>query len=111
MQPKITNTFNGMKKFSDTLSETHKENKTLNNELSNLPLRNKKLENQIEGLTKIINYLESIIKAIIDFIYKLFHNFNIPKYEEKKFRKEFHEHIPSKLYKEKNKDNFELYKN
>ena len=41
MQPKITNTFNSMKKFSDTLSETHKENKTLNNELSSLHLRNK----------------------------------------------------------------------
>ena len=104
MQPKITNTFNSMKKFSDTLSETHKENKTLNNELSNLHLRNKKLENQIEGLTETIDYLESIIKAIIEFIYKLFHNFNIPKYEEK----EFHEHISSKLYKEKNKDDFEL---
>ena len=108
MQPKITNTFNSMKKFSDTLSETHKENKTLNNELSNLHLRNKKLENQIEGLTETIDYLESIIKAIIEFIYKLFHNFNIPKYEEKEFRKEFHEHISSKLYKEKNKDDFEL---
>ena len=41
MQPKITNTFNSMKKFSDTLSKTHKENKSLNNELSNLHLRNK----------------------------------------------------------------------
>ena len=108
MQLKITNTFNSMKKFSDTLSETHKEDKTLNNELSSLHLRNKKLENQIEGLNETIDYLESIIKAIIEFIYKLFHNFNIPKYEEKEFRKEFHEHIPSKLYKEKNKDDFEL---
>ena len=108
MQPKITNTFNSMKKFSDTLSETHKENKTLNNELSNLHLRNKKLENQIEGLTETIDYLESIIKAIIEFIYKLFRNFNIPKCEEKEFRKEFYEHTPSKLYKEKNKDDFEL---
>lgn len=84
MQQKITNTFNSMKKISDTLSETHKENKTLNNELSNLHLRNKKLENQMEGLTETIDYLESIIKAIIEFIYKLFHNFNIPKYEEKR---------------------------
>ena len=108
MQTKITNTFNSMKKFSDTLSKTHKENKSLNNELSNLHLRNKKLENQIEGLNETIDYLESIIKAIIEFIYKLFHNFNIPKYEEKEFRKEFREHIPSKLYKEKNKDDFEL---
>lgn len=84
------------------------EKKTLNNELSSLHLRNKKLENQIEGLNETIDYLESIIKAIIEFIYKLFHNFNIPKYEEKEFRKEFHEHIPSKLYKKKNKDDFKL---
>ena len=28
--------------------------------------------------------------------------------KKKGFRKEFHEHIPSKLYKEKNKDDFEL---
>lgn len=58
--------------------------------------------------SETIDYLESIIKAIIEFIYKLFHNFNIPKYEEKEFRKEFHEHIPSKLHRDKSEDDFEL---
>ena len=32
----------------------------------------------------------------------------IKKYNFNNMRKEFHEHIPSKLYKTKNKDNFEL---
>lgn len=32
----------------------------------------------------------------------------IKKYNFNNMRKEFHEHIPSRLYKEKNKDNFEL---
>lgn len=107
MHSKLTNTFNSVKKFTDTLSETHKGNKTLNNELSNLYLRNKKLENQIEGLTETIDYLESIIKAIIEFIYKLFQSFNITKYEENNLEKNFM-NTSHLNYIKKNKDDFKF---
>ena len=56
---------------------------------------------QIGGLKETIDYLEAKIKAIIEFIYQLFRNFGIPERIEKKFREEFHEHIPSKLYKKR----------
>ena len=100
--------FKSMKNFSDTLSETSKENISLNREVDNLKLRNKKLESQIGGLRETIDYLQAIIETIIEFVYQLFHNFDIPKFEEKQFRNEFHEHIPSRLYKSKNKDDCEL---
>ncbi len=74
-----------MKNFSDNLSKTHKENQSLNNEIINLKLRNSKLENQIEGLSDTIDYLESIIKVIIDFVYHLFNTFKLPKEEELDF--------------------------
>ena len=105
MQPRMENTFKSMKNFSDTLSKTSKENVSLNKEVDNLKLRNISLESQIRGLKETIDHLEEIIKTIIEFIYQLFHNFGIP---EREFREEFHEHIPSRLYKNKDKDDFEL---
>ena len=108
IQPKMESTFKSMKNFSDTLSETSKENISLNREVDNLKLRNKNLESQIGGLRESIDYLEAVIKAIIEFVYQLFHNFSIPDRKEREFREEFHEHIPSKLYRNKDKDDFEL---
>ena len=107
MKPKLDSTFKSMKNFSDNLSKTHKENQSLNREIVNLELRNKKLENQIAGLSDTIDYLESIIKAIIEFVYHLFNSFRIPKEEELDFRYEFSEHIPERLFKDKD-DDFEL---
>lgn len=107
MKPKLDSTFKSMKNFSDNLSKTHKENQSLNREIVNLELRNKKLENQIAGLSDTIDYLESIIKAIIEFVYHLFNSFRIPKEEELDFRYEFSEHIPERLLKDKD-DDFEL---
>ena len=108
MQPKMDSTFKSMKNFSDTLSETSRKNISLNREVDNLKFRNNKLEQQIGGLKETIDYLEVIIKAIIEFVYQLFNNFHIPKTKEEEFRHDFYEHIPSKLYKEKDKDDFEL---
>lgn len=108
MRPKLDSTFKSMKNFSDNLSKTHKENQSLNNEIVNLKLRNRKLENQIAGLSDTIDYLESIIKAIVEFVYHLFNTFRIPKEEELDFRYEFNEHIPERLYKDKDNDDLEL---
>ena len=108
MQPKLESTFKSMKNFSDTLSETSRKNISLNREVVNLKFRNNKLEQQIGGLKETIDYLENIIKLIIEFVYQLFNNFNIPKRKEEEFRHDFYEYIPSKLYKEKDKDDFEL---
>ena len=108
MQPRMESTFKSMKNFSDTLSETSKKNISLNKEIDNIKLRNQSLESQIGGLRETIDYLQVIIEAIIEFVYQLFHNFNIPKTEEKQFRNEFYEHIPSRLYKNKEKDDREL---
>ena len=108
MQPKMESTFKSMKNFSDTLSETSKKNVSLNREVDNLKLRNKNLESQINGLKETIDYLEAVIKAIVEFVYELFHNFSIPERKEREFREDFHEHIPSGLYKNKDKDDFEL---
>lgn len=108
MQPRMESTFKSMKNFSDTLSETSKKNVSLNKEVDNLKLRNQSLESQIGGLKETIDYLQAIIESIIEFVYQLFHNFDIPKFEEKQFRNKFHEHIPSKLYRNKDKDDFEL---
>lgn len=96
MKLKLDSTFKSMKNFSDNLSKTQKENQSLN----------RKLENQIAGLSDTIDYLQSIIKAIIEFVYYLFNLFRIPKDEELDFRYEFNEHIPQRLYKDK--DDFEL---
>ena len=108
MQPRMESTFKSMKNFSDNLSETSKKNVSLNKEVDNLKLRNQSLESQIGGLKETIDYLQAIIESIIEFVYQLFHNFDIPKFEEKQFRNKFHEHIPSKLYRNKDKDDFEL---
>ena len=108
MQPKMESTFKSMKNLSDTLSETSKKNISLNKEIDNIKLRNQGLESQIGGLRETIDYLQAIIEAIIEFVYQLFHNFDILKFEEKQFRNEFHEHIPSRLYKNKDKDDREL---
>ena len=66
------------------------------------------LENQIVGLSDTIDYLESIIKAIVEFVYHLFNTFKLPKEEELDFRYEFNEHIPERLYKDKDNDDLEL---
>jgi hypothetical protein len=108
MKPKLDATFKGMKNLSDNLSKNKKENESLNKEVDNLKLRNEKLENQIAGLKETIDYLQAIVEAIIEFVYELFHNFDIPKWKERDFRKEFHEHIPSRLYKSKDNDDREL---
>ena len=108
MKPKLDATFKGMKNLSDNLFVNKRENESLNREIGNLQLRNKKLEDQIGGLGQTIDYLEAIISAIIEFVYQLFHSFNIPDRKEREFRNDYHEFIPSRLYKNKDKDDFEL---
>ena len=108
MQPRMESTFKSMKNFSDTLSETSKKNVSLNKEVNNLKLRNQSLESQIGGLRETIDYLQAIIEAVIEFVYQLFHNFSIPERKEREFREDFHEHIPTRLYKNKDKDDREL---
>lgn len=104
MEPKIESTFKSMKDFSDDLSKTYKENISLNHELENLKFRSRRLEQQIGGLQETIDYLEEIIKAIIEFVRGLFRNYDLPKHEEREFNDRFHEQIK----KSKDKDDFEL---